>query len=110
MDLATPSIADDLARLCVAAGASVADALSDVGSWLRPLEHPHYLVHLLLESGLCRAFPASALRLLGAVIAENSWMPTDLPACLHAIAEAAPQLIDDMTYRRLSDYARRRDG
>lgn len=107
-DLATPRIAESLTRLIIAARDEFAAALAAVQDWLQPIEHLDYVVHLLHESGLCKRFPADALRLLGAVIADQQWAPRELGQCLGEIAQAAPQLAQDDRYQRLSEYIRRR--
>ena len=82
-------------------------ALAAVQGRLQPIEHPHYVVHLLHESGLCRRYPADALRLLNSVITDQQWAPQELGQCLDEIGQAAPQLVQDAQYRRLREYFRR---
>ena len=77
-DLATPRIAESLTRLIIAARSEFSAALRTVQDWLQPIEHPFYVVHLLNESGLCRKYPADALGLLNAVIANQQWAPREL--------------------------------
>lgn len=107
-DLATPGIANSLARLAIAARGNFPGALTAVLDWLQPIEHPNYVVHLLHESGLCRRFPAEALLLLNAVISDQQWAPRELGQCLDEIAQAAPALAQEARYLRLREYARRR--
>ncbi|HNC61931.1 MAG TPA: SIR2 family protein [Rhodocyclaceae bacterium] len=107
-DLATPRIAESLTRLVIAARGELPAALAAVQAWLQPIEHPDYVVHLLHESGLCRRFPAEALLLLNAVIADQQWAPRELGKCLDGIAQVAPQLAQYASYLRLRDYSRRR--
>ncbi|MBW8066337.1 MAG: hypothetical protein GJU73_02730 [Ferrovum sp.] len=106
--LATPRIAESLTRLVIAARGEFPAALSAVQDWLLPIEHPDYVVHLLHESGLCRRFPAEALLLLNAVIADQQWAPRELGQCLDEIAQAAPQFAQDARYLRIREYSRRR--
>lgn len=106
-DLANPRISESLARLTIAARSEFSAALAAVQDWLRPIEHPHYVVHLLHESGLCSRFPTNALGLLNFVIANQQWIPDDLGRCLDVIMQAAPQLAQDPHYLRLREYARR---
>lgn len=108
--LATAAIADDLAHLCLAAGARFADALKMVRPWLRPIAHTHYVVHLLGESGLCPRFPEDALELLSALIDDQSWVSSECGDCLEAIRTARPALASDPRYVRLREYWRRRGG
>jgi hypothetical protein len=107
-DLATPRIAESLGRLIIAARGEFPTALAAVRDWLQPIEHPHYVVHLLHESGLCRRYPADALRVLAAVITDQQWAPRELGQCLDEIGEAAPQLLQDAQHHRLREYFRRR--
>lgn len=107
-DLATPRIAGSLIRLAIAARGEFPAALTAVQDWLQPIEHPDYMVHLLHESGLCRRFPADALRLLDTVIADQQWAPRELGQCLDEIERAAPPLAQDARYLRLQEYFRRR--
>jgi hypothetical protein len=106
-DLASNGIAESLARLCIAADSEFPSALATVADWLRPSEHPHYVVHRLHESGLCSRFPEAALRLLDTVLADQPWPPQELRQCLDAIAQAMSILQQDNRYRRLMEYARR---
>lgn len=106
-DLASNSIAESLARLCIAAGGEFPTALAAVADWLRPIEHPHYVVHRLHESDLCARFPEAALRVLDAVLTDQPWAPRELGQCLDAIAKELPSLRQDHRYQRLAEYARR---
>ncbi|MBE0588213.1 MAG: SIR2 family protein [Hydrogenophaga sp.] len=107
-DLATPRIAELLTRLIIAAGSEFPHALTAVQDWLRPIEHPHFVVHLLHESGLCNRFPADALRLLDAVIHDQQWSSRELGKCLDEIAQAEQDLAQNTRYQRLREYSRRR--
>ncbi|MFO0874130.1 MAG: anti-phage defense-associated sirtuin Dsr1 [Phycisphaerales bacterium] len=107
-DLATPRIAESLTRLTIAARGEFPTALAAVQDWLQPIEHPDNVVHLLHESGLCRRYPADALRLLGAVIADQEWAPRELGQCLDEFGQASPELVQDSQYQRLREYVRRR--
>jgi hypothetical protein len=106
--LASKGIAESLARLSIAARGQFRAALAVVLDWLQPIEHPHYVVHLLYESGLSGRFPEDALRLLNAVIDDQPWAPHELAQCLTAISQAAPALSQDHRYQRLAEYSRRR--
>ncbi len=106
-DLASNSIAESLALLTIAARGEFPAALSAVIGWLRPLEHPHFVVRRLHEAGLAERFPEDALRLLDAVIDDQPWPPRELGECLNAISQAAPELLQNRRYQRLAEYARR---
>lgn len=106
-DLATRRIAESLTRMVIASRGEFPAALTAVQDWLQPIEHPHYVVHLLHESGLCGQYPADALSLLNAVIADQQWGPRELGQCLDLIVQAAPNLAQDARHLRLREYARR---
>lgn len=107
-DLATPRIAELLTRLVIAARAEFPAALAAVQDWLRPIEHPYYVVQLLHESGLCIRYPGDVLQLLHTVIDNQQWPPRELGQCLDEIEKAAPDLPPDARYQRLREYLRRR--
>jgi hypothetical protein len=107
-DMATPRIAESLTRLAIAARGEFPAAVAAVRDWLSPIQHPHYVVHLLNESGLCRRFPADTLLLLNAVIADQQWMPQELGQCLDQIEQVQTQLAQDARFRRLREYWRKR--
>ena len=107
-DLATPGISESLSRMTLAAGSEFPTALTAVLDWLRPMEHPSYVVHLLHDSGLCSRFPIHALRLLAAIISDQRWGAPELGQCLDLIVRADASLAQDPQYQRLQNYARRR--
>lgn len=109
-DLATPSISESLARLCIAAGSEFPAALTAVVDWLRPIEHLYYVIHRLHESGLCGRFPIHALRLLAAIVTDQPWGAPELGQCLDLIVRADASLAEDPSYQRLREYSRRRNG
>lgn len=106
--LASNGIANSLARLSIAARGEFPSALASVLDWLRPIEHPDFVIHRLHESGLAGRFPEDALRFLNAVVGDQPWVPRELGQCLEAISLASPALLQDHRYRRLTEYARRR--
>lgn len=106
-DLATPRIAESLVRMVIAARGEFPAALAAVQNWLQPIEHPHFVMHLLNQSGLCQRFPSEALLLLNAVIANQQWVLQELGKCLDEIAHAAPHLAQDDRYLRLGEHFRR---
>jgi hypothetical protein len=107
-DLASNSIAESLALLCIAAGGAFPAVLTTVEDWLRPIEHPHYVVHRLHAAKLSGRFPEPALRLLDATLADQPWASGEVRQCLEAIATAEPDLSKDPRFQRLIEYARRR--
>ena len=107
LDLASNSIAESLARLAIAARGQFPAALSAVIEWLRPIEHPYFVVNRLHESGLANQFPKDTLRLLDTVIDDQPWPSRELGQCLNAISQASSKLAQDHRYKRLLEYARR---
>lgn len=108
-DLVSPGIAESLARMSIAAREEFPSALSEIWNWLTPVEFPDFEVRLLHESKLCSRFPEDALRLLSAIIAEGVWLPEEFKQCLDAISNNGPRLTKDASFRRLSDYFRKRE-
>lgn len=106
--LATPRIANSLARLAVAARSEFPVALAAVKDWLQPLEHPGDIARKLHRSGLCELFPSEALTLLSSVFADQDWVARELGQCLDEIVRKAPELEHDIRFQRLREYARRR--
>jgi hypothetical protein len=109
-DLATPNISESLARLCIAAASEFPAALTAVQDWLRPIEHPYYVIHRLHESGLCGRFPSHALQLLAAIVTDQPWGAPELGQCLDLIEQSDASLAQAPSYQRLREYARRRGG
>lgn len=107
--LISKDIAEDFARLAIAARGKFPAALATLQDWLHPPEHPHFIVHLLQESGLCGRFPQEALRFLDALIEDQPWAPTELAECLDVIARTWPEAKQDHRYRRLMEYVRRHE-
>lgn len=107
VQLKSEPLAEQLARLSLATQNEFPAAVATFKDWLQPLEHPHYVVSLLEESGLCIQFPKEALTFLDILIHEQPWAPDELDNCLKAIAYAWPEALQDPIYRRLTDYFRR---
>jgi len=106
----SPAIADDLFRLCIAAGRNFPDALATIRSWLAPVPYPSFLVHLLLEANLCSQFPETSLEWLHLLIDNPPGHMGDLRECLQQISQASPALILDHRYQELDQICRRRGG
>lgn len=109
-DLATPRIAEYLVRMIIAARSEFPAALALVEDWLKPIEHPRYVVQLLEKSNLCTRFPTDALRLLGLVIRDQPWVSEELNKCLDQISQAKPPLTQEPTYQRLLQRATKQVG
>ncbi len=108
LDLISAPIAEQLARLCVAAIDEFPDVVAAVEDWLVPLEHPHYLLGLLDESGLCARFPDAALQLLRKIVDDQSQIHGSLTECIEEVSQAKPALRGSPEFRRLEEIARRR--
>lgn len=92
-------IAENMARLAIAADDKFPEALETVLYWLQPFESS-YLLHLLQKSNLCSRYPQDALKLLDRIVDNPEWLP-DLDECLKAISKEWPEAIRDSRYRRL---------
>lgn len=100
--------AESLARLCIAAGSEFPSALAAIGNWLRVVQHPDYVIHLLQESGLSARFPKDALQLLFTILGDQpSWLSPELRQCLDAIGQAEPNLRQDHRFMKVDELARR---
>ncbi|EAR22939.1 hypothetical protein [Nitrococcus mobilis] len=107
-DLATPTVSENLARLCIAAQEAFPEALEELRHWLQPLQDPDYPVQRLHQAGLCREFPADALTFLNLIIGEGTqWIPDDLANCLKLIRDKKPQLEAGPRFQKLLEYVRR---
>ncbi|MFZ2327197.1 MAG: hypothetical protein WAW73_09790, partial [Rhodoferax sp.] len=106
--LATRRIAKSLTRMVIATRGEFPTALAAVRDWLQPIEHPDYVVHLLHDSGLCSRYPADALSLLNAVVADQQLAPRELGKCLDQTVKSAPNIVQDARYLKMREYFRRR--
>ena len=106
-NIASVSIAESFARVCVAADEAFPAALAEVRRWLQGLAYPDRVVRRLHEVKLHERFPEATLRFLDAIVGDNShWPPRDLEECLRAIREKIPEIEADRRFRRLVDYLR----
>jgi hypothetical protein len=98
----SPTLAESLGRLCVAAQDHFPEAIGLLRGWLSPPEHPDYVVHILASSGLCTGFPSESLGFLDLMIADRvQWLPRELRACLDEITATDARLRNDARYQRL---------
>ena len=108
-EISSPAISESFARLCVAAREAFPEAFDRLRHWLKPLDHPDYLIDQFSKSSSCKEFPDDALAFLQAVIGDNAhWLPQTLQHCLDEIRQANPTLATDQRYRRLDDLMRLR--
>ena len=104
----TKSVANSFAHICVAARNKFEEAFSVLSPWLQPIDHPGYIVRILLKCELPTKHPKEVLSLLGAIIDGQYLVASDLGECLRIIRESEPNLISDPQYLRLESYARQR--
>ena len=108
-DLVTPTIAEELGRLCLAAGEAFPEALDTLRHWLIPVEYPDFLIGRLCEAGFCKSFPTDALTFLGAIVGnEAQWLPEELGQCLQDIKQRDHTLVNDQCFGRLEELITRR--
>lgn len=103
---ASKEIAEQLYRLCIATGECFPSALETVIDWLQPIEYPHYIVHLLHESGLCARFPGKSLQLLESLIDGQVLQGAELLTCLQEIRANLPMVAGETAFHRLMEHAR----
>jgi hypothetical protein len=101
----SPSIAQNLAHLSIAARNEFPSALSIVTDWLQPFDS-HYIFYLIGESDLCAKFPQDVLGLLDRIVSEAFWLGSELGQCLDKIASAWPESKSDPCYRKLQEFRR----
>ena len=105
--IASASIAESFARVCVAADDAFPAALAEVQRWLQGLAYPDRVVHRLHEVKLHERFPEATLRFLDRIVGDNShWPPRDLEECLRAIRANIPEIESDRRFRRLVEHLR----
>ena len=100
-DLVTKSIATSVARLCISDHEEFPTTLSTLIDWLRPIEHPDFIVHKLYESGITERFPTESIRFLSTIIDRTSSASRELMQCLDVIAKASPVLKQNSEFQRL---------
>lgn len=100
--MSTP-IAENMARLAIAADNKFPEVLEIVFHWLQPFD-PHHILYLLDKSDLCSRFPQDVLTLLDRIIDNPFWSRPELGECLDRIARACPDSQTDRRYRRLQEF------
>lgn len=108
-ELASNKISESLARLAVAANESFPEAFSMLSDWLSPIEHPHYVIHLLNDAGLAAQFPKEVLEFLNLIIDDQPWPDRELRAVLDSILSASPAKRENRHFIRLDNYLRQRN-
>jgi hypothetical protein len=104
----TASFGESFGRLCIAAQQDFPQAVTMLGAWLQPLEHPDFLLNLLHKTDICQKFPEPALGFLDRVIGDQpQWVPRRfLNESLRAISAAEPQIVGDQRFQRLANFLR----
>jgi hypothetical protein len=97
------SIAQNLARLSIAAGEEFPGALATFSDWLQPFD-PQHILYLLDKSDLCSRFPQDVLTLLDRIIEDPCWSRSELGKCLDNIGRAWPPSQAEQRYRRLHEF------
>ena len=106
-NIASASIAESFARVCVAAEDAFPAALDEVYLWLQGVAYPERVVHRLHEVKLHERFPEATLEFLDGIIGENAHSPPkDLLECLRAVRAKMPELEADHRFRRLVEHLR----
>ena len=109
IELITTKISENFAHLCISASEAFPDAIKIIGHWLKPIQDPDYIIHLLYEAKLCEKFPKDALYFLDTVIGDNvQWIPRKLEQCLEGIKTNNKKLGKDIRFIRISDLIRRK--
>ena len=109
VDVITPAISESFARLCIEAREAFPEAFGQLKHWLKPVNHPDYLIDRLSESTIPRQFPTETLMFLNSIIGDDAqWLPQELGQCLEEIKRANLKLVSDERYTRLNNLLRRR--
>ena len=100
-DAMSETVSENFCLACIAAGDAFPEALSQVRSWLQPLQYPNRIAHPLYEAELETRFPEPALELLHRIFGDKArgHFP-DLAMCLNAIRAAQPELKHDHRFQR----------
>ena len=107
-DKGSKSIAEHLARVCIAAAGAFPEALGVVEAWLQPLGYTDMILEGPVEVEICEPFPDEALTFLNAISDDQTdWPPEKLKDCLVAIRTKVPELEDDHRFIRLRAYLQR---
>ena len=94
-----------LSEMCIRAGGQFEDALSYVSPWLRPASGCRLIAIHLVETQIPKVSPASALRLLAAIVdTSQASSPSKLREALDTIEGADRTLADLQDFRRLRNH------
>ena len=107
-DLISNNLARILSELSIASGDAFPSALVVLKDWLRPIDRADQVIQKLCESPLCGKFPDEALEFMHLITKDQLWFPEEFDRCMVAIINASPNLADDVRFKRLRDFQRRR--
>ena len=105
--LASEKIAEEFATIAIAAGSEFVEALGVISDWLQPLDSPERAIRVLYKSDIHKQFPNESLRLLNAIISEQSQDYYGLREVLDEIVEASSSMSEEPEYVRLEQICRR---
>ena len=101
-NIASASIADSFARVCLAAADAFPEALEEVDLWLQGAAHPTEHVRRLRAMKLHERFPEATLEFLDKIIGETTHSPPrELEELLRAICAKTPKLAANHRFQRL---------
>ncbi len=109
--VASASIAESFAHVCVEMEDAFPEVLKKVYPWLQGVDRPDQVVRQLHKVKLDERFPEATLKLLDVIITEKGyWLPTALEECLRAIRAEMSGVETDRRFQRLAEYLRARGG
>ena len=107
-------IAEQLGRLCVAAGENFPEAFEILHLWLEPIVKPILLITRLYQADICKDHPSEALKFLALIIGnKEEWKDpltithlkhSKLRGCLEQIKQSKPELVETPEYKELFTY------
>jgi hypothetical protein len=101
-------ISTAFAKLCIWAEGQIADAFSELGAWLTPVQHPGSIYHQASEGALGVHHPREILALLNVVTKNDAtWVADELKTCLDQIRKGEERLTATVEFKRLEELVRR---
>ena len=109
-DLASPRMAEIIARMVIATDEAFPTAFDLVADWLEPIDHPHYVLSRLDSTNIPERFPQKTVELLSCIIIENyPWPPRELRPILTRAINSQPQIASSPKVVVLDNYLRQHD-
>lgn len=101
-EIASVSIANSFAKLCLASGEEFPNALDLLRIWFREVDYPDPLVIRMRDDGRCEQFPGPSLDFLNLLISDQARVSHQLlEECLNRIRATSPGLENTASFRRL---------